>query len=406
MNLLEAPYALTLVIYLLFFVIATGFTIVMNHLLLKFLKDIGVRNRQNGHDNLVRWAAQTKPSIGGFSFFTLFLLAVCSYFILPFQVEVAVFNRELFALIASVTLGFLIGLIDDSYNTPPLFKFVGQLGCTAIMLSMGVMIHLTGIVFLDALFTTLWVVGVMNSINMLDNMDGITASVSACISLAVLGLIYTTGNFNDFYTITTLGVLASLIGFLYFNWHPAKMYMGDTGSQFLGAFLAFVGIVFMWNFPWQGEPITSNFSIQAFLIPMLAFLLPIIDTTTVSVYRLKRGQSPFMGGRDHTTHHLAYCGFKDAQVTSIFAGLSLVSVAIIAWISLNYENWTLLKSILTIVYCVSIYAGILWMYEKGKKRQQEIASKQEELETNIGKNKGKVHNINTSTSKKSKKIKP
>ena len=96
---MEAADTLTIGIYLAFFIIAIAFTVLINHLLLKFLKDIGLRNQANGHDNLVRWAAQTKPAIGGLSFFTLFLLAVCSYFILPFNVvEVAVFNKELFSL--------------------------------------------------------------------------------------------------------------------------------------------------------------------------------------------------------------------------------------------------------------------------------------------------------------------
>src|SRR5690606_20147253 len=95
-----------------------------------------------------------------------------------------------------------------------------------------------------------------------------------------------------------------------------------TGSQFLGAFLAFVGIRFLWNMPsatgaWEPE--------RQVLAALIVFLLPIVDTTVVSINRISRGRSPFVGGRDHTTHHLSYLGLSDGQVAMVFMGLALVN---------------------------------------------------------------------------------
>ncbi len=354
--------------YALFFGVAVFFTTILSFLFLKFLKNIGTR-QQHGEENLVRWASQTKPKIGGFCFFMLFLLSVCSYFLLPFRAELF-FNGELLALLGSASLGFIVGLVDDSYNTPPRFKFLGQLACALVMIGMGVMIPISNIWLIDVLFTIFWVVGVMNSINMLDNMDGITASVSVFILIAALAVLYLQGNLASFYVIVILGVLAALISYLYFNWHPSKMYMGDSGSQFLGAFLSFVSILYMWQF--RGTSADSvGLSLQQFVLPILVFMLPIMDTTTVFVRRIRRGQSPFVGGRDHTTHHLAYCGLKDNQVGWVFVALGALTVFFTYFITLHFltNTWSIGLSILSLAYVLVVFVGMQYFYEVGKKRK-------------------------------------
>jgi len=358
-----AANSLSPFIYVLFFVIAATFAIVINQLLLKFLKDLGNRNTNN--ENLIRWAAQTKPAIGGFSFFTLFLLSVCAYVILPLPTDLLIDKWQMFGLISSATLGFLFGLIDDSYNTPPSFKFFGQLGCSALIILSGVTINFFGIWLLDAALTTFWVVGIMNSINMLDNMDGITASVSAFICLATLILLSVAGTLGGGYTIIILGVLASLVGFLFFNWYPAKMYMGDTSSQFLGAFLSFISILFMWILP---NDDSAYRGIGMFILPALAFLLPLIDTTTVFIRRIARGDSPFQGGRDHTTHHLAYCGLKDYQVGYVFVALSIFHLGLIYGFIATFQAFYIP---LAVVYCIGLFGLFQLSYNHGKKRLAE-----------------------------------
>ncbi|MCB0763699.1 MAG: undecaprenyl/decaprenyl-phosphate alpha-N-acetylglucosaminyl 1-phosphate transferase, partial [Flavobacteriales bacterium] len=164
--------------------------------------------------------------------------------------------------------------------------------------------------------------GMMNSINMLDNMDGITTVVAVAILATGILAQLVIGPVEPVYMVLMIGVMASLCGFLYFNWHPSRMFMGDTGSQLLGVFLAFVGIRFFWNTTSiEGDWETP----RQVIAPLLVFLLPIVDTTIVSINRIVRGSSPFVGGRDHTTHHLSYAGLSDAQVAFTFVGISLLN---------------------------------------------------------------------------------
>jgi UDP-GlcNAc:undecaprenyl-phosphate GlcNAc-1-phosphate transferase len=132
--------------------------------------------------------------------------------------------------------------------------------------------------------------------------------------------------FNGVFLILAIGSLASLISFLYYNWHPSKMYMGDNGSQFLGALLAIIGIQVFWNSP----NTTSHPTLYPFMLILMAFIIPISDTTTVTINRLMRGQSPFVGGRDHTTHHLSYFGLKERTIawTLMLTNLFFVGLTI------------------------------------------------------------------------------
>jgi UDP-GlcNAc:undecaprenyl-phosphate GlcNAc-1-phosphate transferase len=161
-------------------------------------------------------------------------------------------------------------------------------------------------------------------------------------------------------TTIVIGLLASLLGFLYFNWHPAKMYMGDTGSQFLGVLLAALSISYLWN------PVTTDeLSIsRQFLIPLLCFIVPIVDTMTVTIKRLRKGNSPFVGGKDHTTHHLAYLGFSEKQVASIIALISIfsgvLSVLIITWIT----KWTYWYTFIFASYFILVFTLLFFIAQK------------------------------------------
>lgn len=137
--------------------------------------------------------------------------------------------------------------------------------------------------------------------------------------------------------IILVGVLAALITFLYFNWNPSRMYMGDTGSQFLGAFLAAIGIMYIWNDHYSTSLISPA---RQFIIAIMAFILPVIDTTVVVYNRVSKGKSPFIGGKDHTTHSLAYLGFSDRQVAITFLALSFISILIIYFIETFVPHWS------------------------------------------------------------------
>jgi len=337
-------------IYVVFAVCAMLFGFLVNGLLLKLSRTLGVKNQP---DDIVRWSETTKPAVGGISFYILFLFSVACYSILFGAVDYINDIVRFLGVMAACSLGFVVGLADDAYNTRPFLKFSAQLLSGIILISTGTVINISGIPAFDIFLTMFWVVGLMNSINMLDNMDGITTSVSISIILAGLYMIWSRGEIYSIYFITLLGVLSGLLGFLYFNWNPSKMYMGDTGSQFLGVFLAVVGVHYLWN--GHAGP---EFRIQTkqFTVALLVFIVPIIDTTTVTINRLLKGKSPFVGGRDHTTHHLSYLGLSDRQVAFIFLGLSMLSVVFLVVIdqvigsSWHYHHFAIFLSYFLILF--------------------------------------------------------
>src|SRR5579862_3651436 len=215
----------------LFFLISAFFSFLINWLFLKFSFTLGARNE----DELVqvRWASNVKPAIGGISFFIIFLISISVIGTLPRQTDYLL-DKHLIGIIASTSLGFLLGLADDAYNTNPLAKFIIQLSCAFILIISDVYIKISGNPGIDFIITIIWVIGLMNSINMLDNMDAITSTVSMSIILGLIGVIAVLAPvpyLNTFYLVMLIGVLGALTGFLFFNWHPSKIIMGDTGSQ-------------------------------------------------------------------------------------------------------------------------------------------------------------------------------
>jgi UDP-GlcNAc:undecaprenyl-phosphate GlcNAc-1-phosphate transferase len=264
-------------------------------------------------------------------------------------------NVAFLGLIASSTLAFLMGLFDDAYNTKVWLKLLTQILCGVILIGTGTYIQLFGNVWLNYLLTILWVIGLMNSINMLDNMDGITSIVSLFIFIAFLLLVVMEHTFTSPYTVVLIGLIAALLGFLFYNWNPSKLYMGDTGSQFLGLLLAFFGIVFLWNSRSDGMLLSSDHRI---ILVLTMFVLPISDTTTVVIKRLRRKKSPFVGGKDHTTHHLSYLGLSDRMVAVIFliiASLSCILVLLVYHISPWFRLYDLLFGIFFLLVFISLF---------------------------------------------------
>jgi UDP-GlcNAc:undecaprenyl-phosphate/decaprenyl-phosphate GlcNAc-1-phosphate transferase len=216
-----------------------------------------------------------------------------------------------------------------------------------VLIFTGIYIRIFADEYLNYLITVFWVVGIMNSINMLDNMDAITTIVAINIVLGSILMIILHKDFENMHLIILIGVLSSLFGFIYYNWNPSKMYMGDTGSQFLGVFLAAMGIMYFWNDNYSLHPISP---MRQLFTAVLAFLLPIIDTTVVVTNRLSKGKSPFIGGKDHTTHGLAYFGMTDRMVASTFAILSFISLCLIYYINQYLVRWTHLYTAIFSLY--------------------------------------------------------
>jgi UDP-GlcNAc:undecaprenyl-phosphate GlcNAc-1-phosphate transferase len=161
----------------------------------------------------------------------------------------------------------------------------------------------------------------MNSINMLDNMDAISTLVSFTILVFSVLISADLGAGEGIYRFVLTGVCASLAAFVFYNWYPSRMFMGDTGSQLLGVFLAAAGIHSCLG---AKLDVSMGDSWIRLVCICLLFCIPIIDTSTVIINRILRGKSPFIGGKDHTTHSLFYRGLTERRIAILFTGLSVV----------------------------------------------------------------------------------
>ncbi len=352
----------SIVLYATFTVVAFIFSMMINGLFLRFFKTLGIRNNEDG--TIIRWGALSKPSVGGITFYIMFLLAIASYSIL-FEPTQSLYQYGFVGLLIACASGFIIGLADDAYDTKPLLKFGIQFLCGLILIGSGICIKIFPYALANYIFTIFWVVGIMNSVNMLDNMDGITTIVSIGVIFNTIFRIVINGDITNMHLLVLIGVGASLLAFLRYNWHPSKMYMGDTGSQFLGVFLATMGIIYFWNDPYESAAPATG---RLFAATVMTFILPILDTTVVVTNRLAKGQSPFVGGKDHTTHSLAYLGLTDRGVAWVFIALAVCSFSLNLMIELFFSSWTTGLTIGFATYFLALL--IFFFYTTRNKRVQ------------------------------------
>ncbi|MEW6469156.1 MAG: MraY family glycosyltransferase [Bacteroidota bacterium] len=320
--------------YFSFFIFAFIFSLLIYSILLRFSRTLGMRIKD---ESLIRWQTQLKPSWGGIGFYIAFLLTVAVYPVFFPQGSILV-NTQLLGFLAATTIAFLMGLADDAYNTKPLLKFIVQLACAIILIETGTYIQIFPNELANYFITLLWVVGIMNSINMLDNMDAIATIISICIIGFAIIERYLLNDFSNLYIFLLFGLLAALIAFLYYNWYPSKMYMGDTGSQFLGVILAAVGIICCWN---TEDLHGARIQTKQFLVTAFTFIIPLCDTLAVIINRTLKGRSPFVGGRDHTTHFLFFNGVTERRIAILFAFITLVSLGLNLIILSIGDTWNL-----------------------------------------------------------------
>lgn len=333
------------------FTFSLALAVLLNTIFLKFSKNLG---RREVMEEMVRWSPISKPSLGGISFYIVFLVTYSIYTIF-FNRVTDMLNLQHIGILVSAGMGFLMGLSDDAYNTNPLLKFLVQVACGGILFLTGTYISIFENDLFNLILTVIWIVAVMNSINMLDNMDAITTTVSIFIIFCAMSAAWVSPDFDHFYMTSLVGVCGALIGFLFFNWNPSKMFMGDTGSQFLGVFLGAMGIIFFWNNKGLGgeEAVTKQLTIT-----IIAFIVPIADTATVIINRLRRKQSPFIGGKDHTTHNLSYLGLSDKSVARVFASVSFVSYLLVYIIVNNFQRWSYLNAAAFLSYFVVVFGTL------------------------------------------------
>jgi UDP-GlcNAc:undecaprenyl-phosphate GlcNAc-1-phosphate transferase len=218
----------------------------------------------------------------------------------------------------------LVGLIDDWKVLPPLPRFIAQSAAGTFTAALIIITNTegnpTGHISLDILITVFWVVGICNSINFFDNLDGGAAGAIAAASFGLFLIARDSGQY--LLSATSVTVFGAVLGFLIWNKSPAKIYMGDAGSLFLGTIIAVLTI--------RLNPEVTSQSIS-FAIPVLLLAVPILDTCVAVVSRRRRGHSIFQGGKDHLSHRLMRSGLDKKQsayvlwaTASFFAGIAVL----------------------------------------------------------------------------------
>lgn len=203
--------------------------------------------------------------------------------------------QEVIGILIGATLVSVIGGIDDRSPVRPLPKLAVQAVAAGIVIFSGVRVNVFDAVWLNVVVTVVWLLGITNALNFLDNMDGLSGGIAAIgaaffLLLAALNRQYLVGAMSA-------ALLGACIGFLFYNFNPASIFMGDSGSLFIGFMLAALGIKL--RFP-------SNMDIVTWMVPVLVLALPIFDTTLVVISRLRRGHNPLTTpGKDHVSHRIA-----------------------------------------------------------------------------------------------------
>lgn len=293
-----------------------------------------------------RWHRQPTPTLGGIAIFTAFLAAL---FIL--MLVTGSYSASYGSLLIGAGMAFAIGLLDDLRPLPPTLKLVGQLAAATVVIFFGDQtIRFFPWMFANILLTYFWLIGITNAINLLDNMDGLAAGV-ALIAAGLLGVFLWSGR-ADFLLQVDLALAGALLGFLVFNFPPAKIFMGDSGSLFIGFLLAALAVF---------RKSQASSVLAVFGVPILIFLLPILDTTLVTFTRLLRGQSPAQGGTDHTSHRLVSFGLSERQALVVLYGVALLGGgSAVALEALDYDtSLVLIPLVLVALSLLAAYLGQL-----------------------------------------------
>lgn len=210
---------------------------------------------------------------------------------------------------------FIVGLVDDVVALKPYTKLVAEIAIASLFVFFGYRLSWTSSLTLDTLLTMLWIVGLTNAVNLLDNMDGLCAGISLIAGTALLVTLVLGGGVTPEtrYLAILLGATA---GFLVYNLHPASIFMGDSGSLFIGLNLAVLSLGL-------GREAQGSSNLLSFIAaPLLVLLVPIFDTTLVTVSRILSGRSAAQGGRDHSSHRLVAIGLSERRAVAVLWALT------------------------------------------------------------------------------------
>jgi UDP-GlcNAc:undecaprenyl-phosphate GlcNAc-1-phosphate transferase len=285
-----------------------------------------------------RWHVQQTPLLGGIGIFAGFLVGIGA----ATAAGAISDHRELWGIVGGCALLFLAGLVDDLWNLPPLVKIAAQIGAAAIVLSAGLKVQIVSNSVLATAIAIVWLVGMTNAFNLLDNMDGLAATL-AVIAAACFAVDAVTVHKSHLTLAIALALALGCLGFLPFNLRPSRpaaTFMGDSGSQVLGFALASLGLASSWK--------VAGSTVAALLLPLLILAVPILDTTLVTIVRLLEGRPIYQGGRDHTSHRLVSRGLSDRRAVVLLAVVSAgLGATSLAYTTIDDQRVTVIGVLLT-----------------------------------------------------------
>ena len=291
------------------------------------------------------------PLLGGVAIFTAFIVTVLAFCDLKEN------YREILGLLFGATVIVATGILDDRFSLNPFLKLFLQIIAALIVALCGITIDNVGIfnssgeLFALGNFsipiTVIWIVAVTNAVNLIDGLDGLSCGVSTISALSILVSSFFMPDVPPIAILLTAIFAGSCLGFLPYNFNPAKIFMGDTGSMFLGFTLSTISVI----------GVFKTDAIIAYWVPFIAFAVPLFDTTFAFVRRILQGKSPFSADRGHIHHKLIDMGFNQRQsVTILYAISAIFGIASVLW-AINRP----IGGIVVIV-CAAIILFINWRF--------------------------------------------
>ena len=262
----------------------------------------------------------------------------------------------------------LIGLLDDIRGLGALTRLAVQTAAALAVVGVGLQVHMFGSSLLNVIVTVVWIVGVTNAFNLLDNMDGLSAGVTAIAA----GSFFLIAAVNGQFLVASLAAALAgcALGFLWHNFHPATIYMGDAGSLFFGFMLAVLGIKLRFEGPTE----------VTFFVPILVLGVALLDTALVTVTRVLKKRNPLSGGSDHISHRLVHLGLS----VPIAVGIIFASSISLGWMGLvvsrlDRTNGTLLMAgLVTIGLFLGVMLALVPVYESADATPESGARYEEE----------------------------
>ena len=309
-----------------------------------------------------RWHERATPSFGGVGIYFGFAAGV----LLAIAVGAVDGSSEILGVLAGATLLFAAGLADDLWTLSPIAKLGAQFGAAAIVLASGLSVELVGNDVLAVALALVWLVGITNAFNLLDNMDGLAATLAA-IACAYYALDAVTEHPNRVALVLALALGLACAGFLPFNLWPgraASVFMGDSGSQVLGFTLAALALSSSWK--------VAGTTLTTVLLPLLVLAVPILDTTLVTIVRLLERRPVTQGGRDHSSHRLVYHGLSERRAVALLAAVATaVGATGVAYNILDEPRVTIFGVLLTFVLLVQFASVLADLEERGRRGEAE-----------------------------------